>query len=103
MTSSVIERALKAKDPVMKTVLDKAQHYLGLLAGNIVNFYDPEVIVIGGGLAQRLQEDFVAPIRKTVRTRFLRPDPKGSVLITHATLGDYSGALGASVLGKKKA
>lgn len=101
MTSSVMARALEANDAVMKEVLARAQHYLGLLAGNIVNLYDPEVIVIGGGVAQRLEEAFVAPIRKVARTRFLRPDPKGEITITHAQLGDYSGALGASVLAKK--
>ena len=103
MTSSVMQRALDANDSVMKQVLARAQNYLGLLAGNIVNFYDPEVIVIGGGIAQRLEERFVAPIRKMARTRFLKPDPKGTIKITHATLGDYSGALGASVLAKRKA
>ena len=102
MTSSVMQRALEAKDPVMTEVLAKAQHYLGLLAGNIVNFYDPEAIVIGGGVAQRLKEAFVGPIRKVARPRFLKPDTKGEISITHATLGDYSGALGASVLAKRK-
>src|SRR5512140_3729713 len=52
MTSSVIARALKADDPLMIEVLSRAQHYLGLLAGNIVNTIDPEVIVIGGGVSQ---------------------------------------------------
>src|SRR6058998_2786313 len=74
MTSSVIERALDAGDPVMKEVLARAQHYLGLLTGNIVNMFDPEMVVIGGGIAQRLQKKFVAPIAEIARTRFLRPD-----------------------------
>src|SRR5207253_1013997 len=41
MTSSVIGRALEADDRVMKDVLARAQHYLGLLAGNVVNMFDP--------------------------------------------------------------
>lgn len=101
MTSSVIARALKANDPIMREVLSKAQHYLGLLVGNIVNLYDPEMIVIGGGVAQRLKEEFVAPIAEVARTRFLRPDPEGRIRIEHATLGDNSGALGACVLARK--
>lgn len=102
MTSSVIERALDADDAVMKEVLSRAQHVLGLLAGNLVNIYDPEVIVIGGGIAQRLGEKFVAPIREVARGRYLRPDPEVTITIAHAKLGDYSGALGASVLARKK-
>lgn len=100
MTSSVIARALKADDAVMKDVLARAQHYLGLLAGNIVNLFDPEMIVIGGGIAQRLKGDFVGPIATTARGRFLRPDPEGTIRIEPATLGDYSGALGASALAR---
>ena len=98
MTSSVIARALKEKDPVMLDVLTRAQHSIGLLAGNLINILDPEVVVIGGGLAQRFGEEFLKPIRETARARLLRPDPEGHVRIVHAILGDYSGALGACAL-----
>jgi glucokinase len=98
MTSSTIERALDAGDPVMQEILARAQHYLGLLTGNIVNMFDPEMVVIGGGIAQRLKKKFVAPIAEIARTRFLRPDTKNEVRIEHAILGDYSGALGACAL-----
>ena len=76
MTSSVIARALEQNDAVMREVVARAQHYLGLLAGNIVNMFDPEMIVIGGGVAQRLKEAFVGPIADVARSRFLRPDPE---------------------------
>lgn len=101
MTSSVISRALKADDTVMKEVLSRAQRYLGLLAGNIVNTLDPQVIVIGGGVAQRLGETFVGPIRETARDRFLRPDPEHTIRIEASALGDHSGALGACALARK--
>jgi glucokinase len=101
MTSSVIEQALDANDRVMKDVLARAQHYLGLLAGNVVNMFDPEMIVIGGGIAQRLKKKFVGPIEEVARSRFLRPDPEHRIRIEHATLGDYSGALGACALAEK--
>jgi glucokinase len=100
MTSSVIEKALAANDLIMKQVMAEAEHALGILAGNLVNTLDPEMVVIGGGIAQRLKEIFVAPIRETARTRFLRPDPDGDLRIEHATLGDYSGALGAAALAR---
>ena len=101
MTSSVIARALEQNDAVMHEVVARAQHYLGLLAGNIVNMFDPEMIVIGGGVAQRLKESFVAPIAEVARSRFLRPDPEHRIRIEHAKLGDYSGALGACALARQ--
>ncbi|HYM61399.1 MAG TPA: ROK family protein [Thermoanaerobaculia bacterium] len=100
MTSSVIARALKEGDSIMTEVMTRAQQALGLLVGNLVNVLDPEMVVIGGGIAQRLEEEFVAPIREVARGRFLRPDEDGAVRITHATLGDYSGALGACALAR---
>ena len=101
MTSSVIARALEQNDAVMLEVVARAQHYLGLLAGNIVNMFDPEMIVIGGGVAQRLKESFVGPIADVARSRFLRPDPEHRIRIEHAKLGDYSGALGACALARQ--
>lgn len=101
MTSSVIARALEQNDAVMREVVARAQHYLGLLAGNIVNMFDPEMIVIGGGVAQRLKEAFVGPIADVARSRFLRPDPEHRIRIEHAKLGDYSGALGACALARQ--
>lgn len=100
MTSSVIQRALNENDAVMKDVLAAAAHRVGLLVGNIVNMLDPEMVVIGGGIAARLPDEFVSPIRETARTRFLRPDPDGVIRIEAATLGDYSGALGAVALAR---
>jgi len=102
MTSSVIQRALKAEDSLMIEVLGRAQHYLGLLAGNIVNLYDPEMIVFGGGIVERLGDGFVSPIRETAKARYLRPDPDDSIAIVPAKLGDHSGALGATVLAARK-
>jgi glucokinase len=102
MTSSVVERALEAGDALMIEVLSRAQHYLGLLAGNVVNLFDPEMIVFGGGIVERLGEGYVAPIRATAKTRYLRPDPDDSIAIVPAKLGDHSGALGATVLAARK-
>jgi glucokinase len=101
MTSSVLAAALEAHDPIVTEVLANAEHALGLLAGNLVNILDPDMVVIGGGVAQRLEKAFVGPIREVARSRFLRPDPDGRVRIEHATLGDYSGALGACALAGK--
>jgi glucokinase len=100
MTSSIMEHAIEAGDPVMKDVLARAQHYLGLLAANVVNLFDPEMIVIGGGIAERFGSTFVEPIEQVARTRYLRPDPEFQVRIDHARLGEFSGALGACALAR---
>jgi glucokinase len=102
MTSSIIVRALKKKDRVMREVLRHTEYYLGILVAGVVNLMDPECVVIGGGIAERLQEDFVAPIRKTARKYYLSQREIGRVKIVPAQLGDNAGALGAVVLARKR-
>jgi glucokinase len=102
MTSSIIHAALKQDDEVMRNVLERAQRHLGILVANAVNLLDPERVVIGGGIAGRLGEDFVGPIRKTAYEYFLRPDDARRVKILPGQLGDNAGALGAVVLARQR-
>jgi glucokinase len=102
MTSSIIVRALKKKDRVMREVLRRTEFYLGILVANVVNVLDPECVVIGGGIAERLQEDFVGPIRETAREYFLCQRDASRIKIVPAKLGDNAGALGAVVLARRR-
>ncbi len=102
MTSSIIARALGKGDPLMLQVIKRAQYYLGMLVANLVNTLDPEAIVIGGGIAERLGEGYVAPIRATAREFYLRQDGRERIKILPGALGDNAGALGAAVLGWRR-
>ncbi len=102
MTSSIILRALKKNDPVMRKVMKRAQYFLGLAVANVVNLLDPECVVMGGGIAERLGEDFVGPIRKTAYENFLRRHDAERVKIVSGALGDNAGPLGAVVLARKR-
>jgi glucokinase len=101
MTSSVIARALRKGDPVMRQVFERAQYYLGILVANAVNLLDPECVVIGGGIADRLGETFVAPIRRAAYPYFLRAQDAERVTIVPGSLGDNAGALGAIVAARQ--
>ena len=98
MTSSVVEWGLDEGDTLMEEIVHRAQHYLGLLASNLVNTLDPEVVVVGGGLSERMGDRFVKPIRRVARSHFLNQHDLENVRIVPSALGAYSGALGACVL-----
>jgi len=102
MTSSVIQDALNQEDALMQEVMERAQHYLGILAANMVNLLDPECVVVGGGIASRLGEHFVGPIRETAHEYFLHQRDVKRVKIVRGRLGDDAGALGAVVLGRQR-
>jgi glucokinase len=102
MTSSVLQRALRKNDPVMRKVMKRSQYYMGMLVASVVNMLDPECVVIGGGIAERLGESYVAPIRKTAYENFLRRHDAERVRIVPGTLGDNAGPLGAVVLARRR-
>jgi glucokinase len=102
ITSSVIQAALEQNDAVMMEVFRRAQRYLGILVANMVNLLDPERVVMGGGIAERLGEDFVAPIRQTAYEYFLHARDAKRIKIVPGALGDKAGALGAAVLARKR-
>ncbi len=102
ITSSVIQEALARKDRVVQEVMKRAEYYLGILVANAVNVLDPARVVIGGGIAERLGDDFVAPIRSTAYEYFLHPPAAKKIKIVPGALGDNAGALGAVVLARKR-
>lgn len=101
LTSSVIVAALKANDAVMKETLAYSQHILGLLCANIVNTLDPQMVVIGGGVTERLGDKFVAPIRQKAYANFINKTNMRLVKIVPAALKDASGVVGAAVLARE--
>jgi glucokinase len=101
MTSSVIYQALREQDAVMAEVLAQAQHVLGLLAGNVINILDPQMIVFGGGVTARLGERFVAPIRKVAYANLVNKANARQIHIVAGKLKDDAGVVGAAALARK--
>ncbi len=98
MTSSVVEDALEAGDALMAEALETAQFHLGLLTANLVNILDPQVVVFGGGLVERLGQSFIDPVARTARTYFMQQEDAEKVRIVPSVLGDEAGPVGAAVV-----
>ena len=52
VSAKVVGEAAAQGDEVANAILDKAFHYLGLGMISVINLFDPELIVIGGGVRQ---------------------------------------------------
>jgi glucokinase len=102
MSSSVVEAALDRGDALMREVMGEVQAHLARLVADLVNAVDPEVVVVGGGIAARLGARFVDPIARLARPAFLRQDAVGAVRIVPAELGDHSGTIGAAVVAEAR-
>jgi glucokinase len=102
ITSSIIQAALARNDRVMRSVMERAEFYLGILTANLMNILDPECVVIGGGIAERLGETFVGPIRKTAYEFSPRSHSARKLRIVAGALGDNAGALGGVMLARHR-
>jgi N-acetylglucosamine repressor len=88
--------ANRAKDPVAQEALDAAAKRLGVKIAQFVNFLNPEMVVIGGGL-EEAGEDFLNKVTLTVKDwafRELTEDLK----IVYSQLRENAVALGAASL-----
>jgi glucokinase len=102
LTSSVVAKSLDEGDKVMTKVFDRALGYVGLLVANLVNILDPEVVVIGGGLAERLGEQMVAPIRAAAYKGFLLQRDRDHVRILPTALKDAAATVGAALVARQR-
>lgn len=71
--------------------------WVALGIANLVNILDPDVVVIGGGLAE-MGDVLLDPVRARYLELALAPDHRPPVRIVAAELGEQAGAIGAALL-----
>lgn len=97
-TSGVFQTALERGDELVADLIDDAISALGAGIASTVNLLDLEVVVLGGGLTDKLGETFVARVEAAMRPHLFLEPPR--VRLVAATLGDESGAVGAALLAR---
>ena len=96
ITPALINRCADQGDEVAIEVLAETGYYLGLGIVNLIQLYNPQVLIIGGGIASAGRWLF-EPITRTVRAR-AHMVPASTCRIVRAELGDDAGIIGGAVL-----
>lgn len=94
-SKEVFEEAAKG-DRVAKEILDEALSYLGILFANLANSYDPDVLILGGGVSNGGDIVF-EKINEEIQKRALKPI-REYCKVKKAELGGRAGVLGAAAL-----
>ena len=94
VTAQDVARAASHGDPVAVALLQGAGRRVGSMLASVVNFFNPSLIVIGGGVANA-PDLFLAAIRETVYRRSL-PLATRDLMIQRSSLGGLAGVIGAS-------
>lgn len=94
ITSEHVAAAAADGDSLALDVLSHAAHYLGVGLVNIVNTFNSEMIILGGGMAE-LNSLYVEPAKKLVKERAFSISTQKLNIVT-ARLGNEAGVYGAA-------
>jgi glucokinase len=98
--SGVLRDAVENGDEVIKRLIVQSAQYLGLGIVTMVHLLSPDVVVIGGGLAEAFPKLLVKNAEDYAKARVM-PSFAGSFKVVLAKLGDESGVMGAAAWAKR--
>ena len=92
----MIKKSIEREDELVLQYVTEASEYLSGGIASIINFINPELVILGGGLIEAVDYFYEKTIKKA-RTKSL-PIPAEKIRFSKAKLGDYSGVIGAAFL-----
>jgi glucokinase len=92
----ILDEAANAGDEAADAIIRQAGRYLGAGLTNLVDVFNPEVIVIGGSL-RKLGERYLGTAYEVVRREAFRQH-QGDVRFVEAAFGDEAPAIGAALV-----
>ncbi len=96
LTPAMIAEEAAKGDAVACEVFEETGYYLGLCVTNLINLFNPQMVVIGGGIAQA-GELILDPIRRTATATAIRSLSR-TCQIVPAELGDNAGIYGGAAI-----
>lgn len=96
LTAADVVAAARAGDPVARSVWQETIDALACGLTSIVNLFEPELVVLGGGVS-RSGEQLFGPVREWVRANAIAPAGRAAEIVP-AALGDHVGVVGAAAI-----
>ena len=96
ITSSMIQKSIERDDELVIQCVTEASEYLSGGIASVINFINPQLIVLGGGLIEAVDYFYQKTIKKAQAKSL--PVPAQKIEFKKAALGDFSGVIGAAFL-----
>lgn len=100
VTSQMVGQAYTAGDPLATALLRETVEFLSVWLGNIVDLLEPDVIIMGGGVASMLRP-FFDDIRNQLPAHCINSRSQ-EIPIVHAFYGEDSGIAGGAALSSQR-
>ena len=101
LRSGDLRKAIKRGDKFVEKVVEEAAEYTGIAVANLINVFNPEIVVLGGGVIDALESEMMAIITETAHDYALNKSAS-NVEIVPSKLGDDAGITGGAVLARKE-
>lgn len=99
--SSELRRSYRAKDRVVREVVDDGLRLLGLAAATVINILSPSHVVLGGGVVEAFGEPLVRRVRGWAAPHIFGGQERAATIVRSA-LGDDAVPLGAALLAQAR-
>ena len=93
LTAEMVGNAARSGDDVALQAISLAAHYLGIGVLNLIHIFDPEMVVLGGGVT-KIGPLLFDPVRAWIRHHAMT-EVQGRTPVVPAALGEEVGLLGA--------
>lgn len=93
--SGALAASIKAGDKMIEQIVREAAGRIGVAVASVVHLLAPDVVVLGGGLVEAMQDLFVNGVAKTAN-KHVMPSYIDSFRVVPCQLGDDSVLLGAA-------
>jgi glucokinase len=101
LRSGDLRKAIRRGDKFVDSVIEEAAEYTGIAIGNLMNIFNPDMVVLGGGVIEALADEMMSIIVETARDYAMPGTAKG-VEIVASTLGDHAAITGGAVLARQE-
>jgi glucokinase len=100
LRSGDLRKAIRKGDSLVEKVIEEAAEYTGIAVANLMNVFNPQTVVLGGGVIDALGDEMMAIIVATAGDYALNGTSKGVEIVASKT-GDDAGIIGAAVLARR--
>src|SRR5882672_8528651 len=100
LRSGDLRKAIRRGDKFTAKIIEQTAEYIGIGVANLVNIFNPEVVVLGGGVMEALSDEMMSVITKTAKDHAMPGTMKGVEIIA-SKRGDNAGITGAAVLARR--
>jgi glucokinase len=100
ISSKFFSQGLKEDNQHVKAIIDRAADLLGVHIGGCINLLNPQLVLVGGGLVEKLGDYYLKRVDKAMRRTawaFVAEDAE----MKAATLGDNASLIGSADLARR--